>query len=644
MLLILSITQIFSENGPLAHHFSGYQPRQPQIDMAEAIDQVVKEGGQCVVEAGTGTGKTFAYLVPALLNDKKVIISTGSKALQEQLYHRDLPELLKALGKGRKVALLKGRANYLCTYRLNEHVAHVPSDDPDVMHQLAMVAKFATETQSGDLADCVGIEEDAKVLPYVNSTADNCLGKDCPDFAECYIRKARLKASEADLVVINHHLFFADMSVKESGFAELMPTADTYIFDEAHQLGEIASDYFGESISTKQLQALINDLRLIYRSDIPDMLQLGKTLNKLETSVADLRLVFGSDGARGDWREKLQDKAICDALHRVISNLDFLYQVLKLCLDRSDKIEHPLERVLSFKGQLDRAFDVSLSGFSYWFETTRRFLTIHITPLDVSSRFKDMMAKSEASFVFTSATLSVDNSLAHFNASLGLEPDHQAIVDSPFDYESQALLCLPRYLPETKDELMPHALVKIAKQVINAAKGRTFLLFTSYRVMHLVYEGLSTATEYPVFMQGQASKRIILEQFVRHGNAVLMGTASFWEGVDVRGDTLSCVLIDKLPFTSPDDPLLQARMKDAQLQDKEPFDEIQLPLAVIALKQGVGRLIRDKKDKGVLIICDNRLVTRKYGETFIKSLPAMSRTRDLDKALSFLENIDQHEI
>nr|WP_247749715.1 ATP-dependent DNA helicase [Pseudoalteromonas viridis] len=611
--------------------------------MAEAIDKVVKEGGQCVVEAGTGTGKTFAYLVPALLSDKKVIISTGSKALQEQLYHRDLPELLKALGKGRKVALLKGRANYLCTYRLNEHVAHVPSDDPDVMHQLAMVAKFATETQSGDLADCVGIEEDAKVLPYVNSTADNCLGKDCPDFAECYIRKARIKAAEADLVVINHHLFFADMSVKESGFAELMPTADSYIFDEAHQLGEIASDYFGESISTKQLQALINDLRLIYRSDIPDMLQLGKTLNKLETSVADLRLVFGSDGARGDWREKLQDKVICDALHRVISNLDFLYQVLKLCLDRSDKIEHPLERVLSFKGQLDRAFDVSLPGFSYWFETTRRFLTIHITPLDVSNRFKDMMAKSEASFVFTSATLSVDNSLAHFNASLGLEPDHQAIVDSPFDYESQAVLCLPRYLPETKDEMMPHALVKIAKQVINAAKGRTFLLFTSYRVMHLVYEGLSTATEYPVFMQGQASKRIILEQFVRHGNAVLMGTASFWEGVDVRGDTLSCVLIDKLPFTSPDDPLLQARMKDAQLQDKEPFDEIQLPLAVIALKQGVGRLIRDKKDKGVLIICDNRLVTRKYGETFIKSLPPMSRTRDLDKALSFLENIDQHE-
>ncbi|TQF67390.1 ATP-dependent DNA helicase [Pseudoalteromonas luteoviolacea] len=639
----MSIEQYFSSTGPLSQYFKGYQPRQPQIEMAVAIDGIVKNGGQCVVEAGTGTGKTFAYLVPALINNNKVVISTGSKALQEQLYHRDLPSLVKALKKGRKTALLKGRANYLCTYRLNQHVAHVPTDDPDVMHQLAMVAKFATETQSGDLADCVGIEEDAKVLPYVSSTADNCLGKECPDFAECYIRKARLKAMEADLVVINHHLFFADMAVKDSGFAELMPTADTYVFDEAHQVNEIASDYFGETISTKQLQDLVNDIRVIYLSDIPDMLQLGKTLNKLTTSIADLRLVFGGDGARGDWREALQDKVICEALHRVISNLEFLYKVLKLCLDRSEKIEHPFERVLAFKGQLERAFDVTQTGYSYWFETTRRFVTIHITPLDVSRRFQELVTKTEAGFVFTSATLSVDNSLSHFNSSLGLKPDFHKIVDSPFDYKKQALLCLPRYLPETKDELMPHSLVKIAKSVINAAQGRTFLLFTSYRVMHLVYEGISTATEYPVFMQGQSSKRIILEQFVRHGNAVLLGTASFWEGVDVRGDALSCVVIDKLPFASPDDPLLQAKMKDAEISGKEPFEDIQLPQAVIALKQGVGRLIRDRSDKGVLIICDNRLVTRKYGETFIKSLPDMTRTRDLEMALNFLENIDKHE-
>ncbi|GAA69949.1 probable ATP-dependent helicase yoaA [Pseudoalteromonas sp. BSi20439] len=608
--------------------------------MAVAVDDALKTRAQLVVEAGTGTGKTFAYLAPALKSKGKTIISTGSKALQEQLYHRDLPVLLKALGAAKKTALLKGRANYLCTYRLTQHVAHVPTDDPDVMHQLAMVAKFASETHSGDLADCIGIEEDAKVLPYVSSTADNCLGKECPDFQECYIRKARLKAGDADVVVINHHLFFADMAVKESGFAELMPNADAYIFDEAHQLSEIASDYFGETMSTKKLVDLINDLRAIYRAEIPDMLQLGKSLNKLETSVADLRLQFGVDGSRGDWREKLSNKLICSALHRVISDLEFVYQVLKLCLERSDKIEHPFERALAFKGQLERVFDTAQTGFSYWYETTRRYLTINITPLNVSAKFALMMKESGAGFVFTSATLSVDNELSHFNASLGLKPKQSMMVDSPFDYANQALLCLPRYLPQSHEDNMPHAIVKLTLELIKSAKGRCFVLFTSYRMMHLVAEGLTTQMDYPVYMQGQMSKRIILEKFTRHGNAVLLGTASFWEGVDVRGSTLSCVIIDKLPFAAPDDPLLQAKMQDCQMQGKDPFAHIQLPQAVIALKQGVGRLIRDNKDKGVLVICDNRLVTRQYGQVFLKSLPPMRRTRSLEDANTFLKHIN----
>nr|WP_256729757.1 ATP-dependent DNA helicase [Pseudoalteromonas sp. Scap03] len=608
--------------------------------MAVAVDDALKTRSQLVVEAGTGTGKTFAYLAPALKSKGKTIISTGSKALQEQLYHRDLPVLVKALGAAKKTALLKGRANYLCTYRLTQHVAHVPTDDPDVMHQLAMVAKFASETHSGDLADCIGIEEDAKVLPYVSSTADNCLGKECPDFQECYIRKARLKAADADVVVINHHLFFADMAVKESGFAELMPNADAYIFDEAHQLSEIASDYFGETMSTKKLVDLINDLRAIYRAEIPDMLQLGKSLNKLETSVADLRLQFGVDGSRGDWREKLSNKLICSALHRVISDLEFVYQVLKLCLERSDKIEHPFERVLAFKGQLERVFDTAQTGFSYWYETTRRYLTINITPLNVSAKFALMMKESGAGFVFTSATLSVDNELSHFNASLGLKPKQSMMVDSPFDYANQALLCLPRYLPQSHEDNMPHAIVKLTLELIKSAKGRCFVLFTSYRMMHLVAEGLTTQMDYPVYMQGQMSKRIILEKFTRHGNAVLLGTASFWEGVDVRGSTLSCVIIDKLPFAAPDDPLLQAKMQDCQMQGKDPFAHIQLPQAVIALKQGVGRLIRDNKDKGVLVICDNRLVTRQYGQVFLKSLPPMRRTRSLEDANTFLKHIN----
>ena len=634
------IKQLFSATGPLALSIDGYTPRQPQIDMAVAVEDALKTRSQLVVEAGTGTGKTFAYLAPALKSKGKTIISTGSKALQEQLYHRDLPVLVKALGAAKKTALLKGRANYLCTYRLTQHVAHVPTDDPDVMHQLAMVAKFASETHTGDLADCIGIEEDAKVLPYVSSTADNCLGKECPDFQECYIRKARLKAGDADVVVINHHLFFADMAVKESGFAELMPNADAYIFDEAHQLSEIASDYFGETMSTKKLVDLINDLRAIYRAEIPDMLQLGKSLNKLETSVADLRLQFGVDGSRGDWREKLSNKLICSALHRVISDLEFVYQVLKLCLERSDKIEHPFERVLAFKSQLERVFDTAQTGFSYWYETTRRYLTINITPLNVSAKFALMMKESGSGFVFTSATLSVDNELSHFNASLGLKPKQSMMVDSPFDYENQALLCLPRYLPQSHEDNMPHAIVKLTLELIKSAKGRCFVLFTSYRMMHLVAEGLTTQMDYPVYMQGQMSKRIILEKFTRHGNAVLLGTASFWEGVDVRGSTLSCVIIDKLPFAAPDDPLLQAKMQDCQMQGKDPFAHIQLPQAVIALKQGVGRLIRDNKDKGVLVICDNRLVTRQYGQVFLKSLPPMRRTRSLEDANTFLKHIN----
>ncbi|MCK8124958.1 ATP-dependent DNA helicase [Pseudoalteromonas sp. 2CM39R] len=634
------IKQLFSATGPLALSIDGYTPRQPQIDMAVAVEDALKTRSQLVVEAGTGTGKTFAYLAPALKSKGKTIISTGSKALQEQLYHRDLPVLVRALGAAKKTALLKGRANYLCTYRLTQHVAHVPTDDPDVMHQLAMVAKFASETHTGDLADCIGIEEDAKVLPYVSSTADNCLGKECPDFQECYIRKARLKAGDADVVVINHHLFFADMAVKESGFAELMPNADAYIFDEAHQLSEIASDYFGETMSTKKLVDLINDLRAIYRAEIPDMLQLGKSLNKLETSVADLRLQFGVDGSRGDWREKLSNKLICSALHRVISDLEFVYQVLKLCLERSDKIEHPFERVLAFKGQLERVFDTAQTGFSYWYETTRRYLTINITPLNVSAKFALMMKESGSGFVFTSATLSVDNELSHFNASLGLKPKQSMMVDSPFDYENQALLCLPRYLPQSHEDNMPHAIVKLTLELIKSAKGRCFVLFTSYRMMHLVAEGLTTQMDYPVYMQGQMSKRIILEKFTRHGNAVLLGTASFWEGVDVRGSTLSCVIIDKLPFAAPDDPLLQAKMQDCQMQGKDPFAHIQLPQAVIALKQGVGRLIRDNKDKGVLVICDNRLVTRQYGQVFLKSLPPMRRTRSLEDANTFLKHIN----
>jgi ATP-dependent DNA helicase DinG len=638
------VSSFFAKDGPLSSKVDGYKPRDAQIEMACAIESTLKDKSQLVIEAGTGIGKTFAYLVPALMHENpqsitKIIISTGTKALQEQLYHRDLPNVLSALKVGKKTALLKGRANYLCPMRLNQHISHVPTDDPDVLHQLAMVAKFASNTKSGDMADCIGIEEGAKVLPYVTSTSDNCLGQTCPDYDDCYIKKARMNAMEADVIVVNHHLFFADMSVKDSGFAELMPQADGYIFDEAHQLSEIASNYFGQSVSTRALLALIKDLRLIYRSELFDMIQLGKAIDKLESSLKDFRLEFPVGSGRGDWCQILKHSGIKFAADRIINDITFLYQVIKLALERSTKIEHCFERCIAYKALLELMFDTSNKGLSYWFETTRMHVSINITPLDIAEKFNALMNKLDSSWVFTSATLSVDESLSHFNASLGLKPKQSLIVDSPFDYQKQALLCLPRYLPEVNSQDMAHALVKVSKQLIEAARGRCFILFTSYRMMELVAQGIASTVPYPILVQGQTSKRILLEKFVHHGNSVLLGTASFWEGVDVRGSTLSCVIIDKLPFIAPDDPLLQAKMKACKQLGQDPFAKIQLPQAVITLKQGVGRLIRDHNDKGVLVICDNRLVTKHYGETFLASLPNMTRTRDLNKAAEFLAQI-----
>lgn len=634
-----SIDSVFSKTGPFALSIKGYSPRQAQIDMAKAVSLAIKNEQQVIVEAGTGTGKTFAYLVPALLSNKKVMVSTGSKALQEQLYHRDLPNLMRVLGKGKKVSLLKGRSNYLCIERLNQHVTHVPVDDSDVMHQLAMVAKFAGETQSGDLADCAGIEEDAKVLPYVTSTSDNCLGKECPAFQDCFVRKARLKAIDADLVVVNHHLFLADAVVKESGFGELIPSVNCYIFDEAHQLTHIAADYFATHVSTRMVIDLINDLRLVYRAELFDMIQLGKSLDKLETAVYDLRLQFPQDRQRGDWQQVIKQSNVYRAIERVINDITFMYQVLKLCLDRSEKIEQLFERTANLKNQLGNMYEAQKPGFSFWYETTKRHLTFSITPLNISEKFRVLVDNARSSWIFTSATLAVDDDLSHFANALGLSPTAMKIYQSPFKYEQQSLLCIPRYLPEPSNQEMGYSLVSIAKSMIKAAKGRCFILFTSYRMMNLVAEGLAHSLDYPMLVQGQASKRILLEKFVIHGNSVLLGTASFWEGVDVRGDALSCVIIDKLPFSAPDDPLLQAKMKTEIGQGNDPFYTLQIPDAVIALKQGVGRLIRDEKDRGVLVICDNRLVTREYGKIFLSSLPKMARTRCIDTAAQFLENI-----
>ncbi|WP_217521428.1 ATP-dependent DNA helicase [Vibrio metschnikovii] len=632
------IAKTFSQHGALGKAIPGFQGRQAQVDMALAVAKAIENQSQLVVEAGTGTGKTFAYLVPALLSGKKVIISTGSKNLQEQLFHRDLPLMVEALGFHGQVALLKGRANYLCLDRLSRQMveSHHAQSDPTLLTQLVKVRSWSSSTKSGDLGECDELAEDSLIIPTITSTNDNCLGKECLSYQDCFVSKARRKAMEADIVVVNHHLFLADLAIKETGFGELIPEAEVFIFDEAHQLPDIASQYFGQSVSSRQIQDLAKDIEIGYRTEAKDMRQLQKVGDKLQQTAMDLRVLLGDSGFRGNWREALAVASIAQQVERLQESLTFAIDVLKLALGRSQLLDTAFERANTLKARIVRVCDVSITGYSYWFDTTPRHFSLHITPLSIADKFQEQINLKSGAWIFTSATLAVNEDFAHFTHRLGLKPSEQFSLPSPFDYQQQAKLCVPRYLPEPNSAGLADKLVEMLAPVIEQNQGRCFFLCTSHTMMRELGERFREHLSLPVLLQGETSKQKTLAQFMELGNALLVATGAFWEGIDVRGDTLSCVIIDKLPFTSPDDPLLKARIEDCRLRGGDPFAQVQLPDAVITLKQGVGRLIRDQKDKGVLIICDNRLVTRDYGGVFLASLPPIPRTRDLAVVKDFL--------
>lgn len=640
------IAKTFSQHGALSKVIPGFQGRQAQVDMALAVESAIKNESQLVVEAGTGTGKTFAYLIPALLSGKKVIISTGSKNLQEQLFHRDLPLMIDALGFHGQVALLKGRANYLCLDRLSRQMleSHNVSSDPSLLAQLVKVRQWSSATKSGDLGDCEELAEDSPIIPTITSTNDNCLGKECLSYQDCFVVKARRKAMDADIVVVNHHLFLADLAIKETGFGELIPEAEVFIFDEAHQLPDIASQYFGQSLSSRQIQDLAKDIEMAYRTEAKDMRQLQKIADKLQQTSMDLRLLLGESGFRGNWREVIAIPAILRQAERLQEDLDFTIEVLKLGLGRSQLLDAAFERANLLKNRFIRVCDVSITGYSYWFDTTARHFSLHITPLSIAEKFQEQINLKSGAWIFTSATLAVNDDFGHFTRRLGLKPSAQFSLPSPFDYQQQAQLCVPRYLPEPNSRGLADQLVTMLAPVIEQNQGRCFFLCTSHQMMRDLAERFRACLTIPVLLQGETSKQKTLAQFMELGNALLVATGAFWEGIDVRGDTLSCVIIDKLPFTSPDDPLLKARIEDCRLQGGDPFIQVQLPDAVITLKQGVGRLIRDKNDKGVLIICDNRLVTRDYGGIFLASLPPIPRTRSLTQVSDFLQSLSTTDI
>lgn len=627
----------FAAEGALAQAIPGFRPREPQRQMAEAVSKAIEDRCELVVEAGTGTGKTYAYLAPALRSGKKVIVSTGSKALQDQLYSRDLPTVARALKFKGTLALLKGRSNYLCLERLEQQSMAGGELAAQAMSDLVHLRGWSSETVDGDISTCGGVAEDSTVWPLVTSTNDNCLGSDCPQYQDCFVVKARRKAMDADVVVVNHHLFLADMVVKESGFAELIPEADVMIFDEAHQVPDIASQYFGQQLSSKQLIDLAKDITIAYRTEIRDMQQLQKSADRLAQSAQDFRLALGDPGFRGNLRELLNNATIQRSLLLLDDALELCYDVAKMALGRSALLDAAFDRAALYRGRLKRLKDVSQPGFSYWYECNSRHFVLALTPLSVSERFREVMNERPASWIFTSATLAVNEQMTHFVDRLGVSKARTMILDSPFDFASQALLCVPRNLPSPNQPGSARQMARMLLPLIEANNGRCFFLCTSHQMMRDLAEQFRAMLTLPVLLQGETSKGQLLKQFITAGNALLVATSSFWEGVDVRGDVLSLVIIDKLPFTSPDDPLLKARMEDCKLRGGDPFDEVQLPDAVITLKQGVGRLIRDVDDRGVLVICDNRLVMRPYGAVFLNSLPPTPRTRDIQQAVAFLK-------
>ncbi|QIE24048.1 putative ATP-dependent DNA helicase YoaA [Caballeronia sp. SBC1] len=701
---------IFAAEGLLARQIDGYRSRASQVDMARAVAAAMEASGRAmpepamfdaqrrparklgpsdapvvheegrdelgvatastgidggentlIVEAGTGTGKTFAYLVPAMLWGGKVIVSTGTKHLQDQLFQRDIPTVRDALAVPVSVAMLKGRANYLCHYYLQRTAdnGRLPTRQ-DTSH-LQEIIRFAKITRTGDKAELASVPENSPVWPMVTSTRDNCLGQECPQYKECFVMQARREAQQADIVVVNHHLFFADVMLRDTGMAELLPTANTIIFDEAHQLPETATLFFGETVSTTQFLELARDAvaeGLSHARDFSDWTKLGAAL---ERAARDVRLAFKEDSVRMALAQLADDHPLFEALDTLEEHLDALTKALGEHAERAESLGVLLRRARELQGLLggwtapptsvekavaeeaEAAAKADPNEMVRWIEVFSHTVQLHETPLSVAPIFSKQRAGVPRAWIFTSATLSVRGDFTHYAAQMGLNARRSMTLPSPFDYPTQGLLYVPRNLPQPSSPNFTDAVFDGALPVIEASKGGVFFLCTTLRAVDRIAMRLRDTIEqrgwdYPLLVQGDASRTELLDRFRSYGNAILVGSQSFWEGVDVRGDALSLVVIDKLPFAPPDDPVLSARLDALTKKGLSPFAVHQLPQAVITLKQGAGRLIRAETDRGVLMICDTRLVDKPYGRRIWQSLPPFKRTRELEVVRAFFSD------
>jgi ATP-dependent DNA helicase DinG len=623
------LERVFAPGGPLAASVENFAPRQEQLDMARAVRDAMASLENLVVEAGTGTGKTFAYLVPALLSHRRVAISTGTRALQDQLFHRDLPTLARAIGLPVRVAMLKGRSNYLCRYRL---AAAQPRDDAEAGH-LARIRRWQHETTEGDVSEVEDVPDGLALWSRVTSTADNCLGSRCPDYADCFVALARRRAAESDVVVVNHHLLLADLALRDAGFGDLLPAAEVVVVDEAHQIPDIAAHQFGRSFALGQVLGWLRDVTA--EASAADLAHgVAEVCSAVEASARELRLLLGDGPRRIAWAAL--PPAAGEALARLGTALEAAADTLEARADASAGLDGVRRRAAAFGDFVLDFLAPDTADELRWVDVHRQSFTCHRTPIESAATLGAAMNGRPCSWVFTSATLAVASDFSHFLARVGLEDARLLKLESPFDYPRNALLYLPEKMPDPAHPDFSEAVCERALPLIEANPGGTFLLFTSYRALERARRWLDGRTDRLVLAQGDAPRSTLLARFRSDGRAVLLGTASFWEGVDVRGPALSLVVIDRLPFASPGEPLLRARLDWLEAQGRSGFREHQLPAAVIALKQGVGRLIRDHQDRGVLMICDPRLTRRGYGKLFLRSLPPMGRTAAAKAAIDFL--------
>jgi ATP-dependent DNA helicase DinG len=636
----IDLASVFAADGALARALPAYRFRTEQLAMAEAVAQAIAEHSPLLAEAGTGTGKTFAYVVPALLSGGKVIVSTGTKTLQDQLFARDLPLVRAALKVPVTVALLKGRANYVCHYHLGRARQVDSFTSRADAGYLGRIESFARTSTTGDKAELTTVPDTAAIWAQVTSTRDNCLGGECPHYGECFVMRARKEALAADIVVINHHLFFADVVLKDEGLSELLPACNTVILDEAHQLPDTATLFFGEELAAGQLAELARDAEIESLKIARDYAPLPDAAQGLSQALRRVRLAAGDAAGKWSYADTMRRADLVVALDALAAALDRLAAELALQAERSDMLAQCASRTREAVAHLARWRDRDDPDWIRWFDVSARGWQLHASPLSIAEIFARQVADSARAWIFTSATLAVGGDFTHFQRELGLTDAATGCWDSPFDYAEQALLYLPRDLPEPNSVEHTDAVVNAALPVLKASGGRAFLLFTTLRALGRAREGIAAALareglDYPLLVQGEGSRSELLSRFRLLGNAVLLGSQSFWEGVDVQGEALSLVVIDKLPFAPPDDPLFAARLEHIARQGGNAFLDYQLPQAAISLKQGAGRLIRSETDRGVLMICDRRLADKPYGRRILGALPPMRRTRELADAVAF---------